>query len=400
MSLWELFRFAWCALVGHPMRAGLSLLGITVGVGAVILLTALGEGARAYVANEFGNLGSNLLIVIPGKTETTGGIPGIGGAPNDLTLDDFEAFLKRLRQLERGTPISMATGSVAHGERRRQVAVIGTTSDFLEVRKLSLSRGQFLPKGELHRGSAVVVIGERVASELFPGQNPLGKVIRIEDWRMRVIGVLSPRGTQLGVDVDDLVIIPVATGMRIFNRASLFRILLEVRAYAALDVASRRVVEIVEERHGEDDVTVITQESVVSTLGEILSTLTLVLVAIASISLSVAGIGIMNVMLVSVSERTGEVGLLKAIGVSPRQIVAAFLTEAALLSLSGAALGVASGWLGVGVLVGIYPDLAARPPLWAVAAAMAVALLVGIVFGVAPARRAAKLDPILALARR
>ncbi len=400
MSPWELLRFAWCALVGHRLRAGLSLLGMTVGVGAVILLTALGEGARAYVSNQFANLGSNLLIVVPGKTETTGGMPGMGGAPNDLTLDDFEAFLKRLRQLERGTPISMATGSVAHGERRRQVAVIGTTSEFLEVRKLSLGRGQFLPEGELHRGSAVAVIGERVASELFPCQNPLGKIIRIENWRMRVIGVLSSRGTQLGVDIDDLVIIPVATGMRIFNRASLFRILLVVRAYADLDVASRRVTEIVEERHGEDDVTVITQDSVVSTLGEILRTLTLVLVAIASISLCVAGIGIMNVMLVSVSERTGEVGLLKAIGVSRRQIVAAFLTEAALLSLAGAALGVATGWLGVGVVVGIYPDLPARPPLWAVAAAMAVALLVGIVFGVAPARRAAKLDPILALARR
>ena len=375
-------------------------MGITVGVGAVIMLTALGEGARAYVSNEFANLGSNLLIVVPGKTETTGGIPGLGGAPNDLTLDDFEAILKRLGQLERGTPISMATGSVAHGERRRQVAVIGTTSEFLEVRKLSLNRGRFLPEGELHRGSAVVVIGERVASELFPGENPVGKIIRIEDWRMRVIGVLSPRGTQLGVDVDDLVIIPVATGMSIFNRASLFRILLVVRAYADLDVASRRVTEIVEARHGEDDVTVITQKSVVTTLGEILRTLTLVLVAIASISLSVAGIGIMNVMLVSVSERTAEVGLLKAVGVSPRQIVAAFLTEAALLSLAGAALGVAAGWIGVGILVGIYPDLSARPPLWAVAAAMAVALLVGIIFGVAPARRAAKLDPILALTRR
>jgi putative ABC transport system permease protein len=386
--------------VGHRLRAGLSLLGMAVGVAAVILLTALGEGARTYVGNQFMNLGSNLLIVVPGKTETTGAMPGMGGAPNDLTLDDFEAFSRRLRGLERGAPISMATGTVAHGERRRQVAVIGTTFEFLEVRKLSISRGRFLPEGELQKGSAVAVIGETVASELFPGQNPLGKVIRIDDWRMRVIGVLSSRGTQLGVDVDDLVVIPVATAMQIFNRSSLFRVILEVHAYADLDVASKRVTAIVEERHGEDDVTVITQDSVVSTLGEMLDTLTLVLVAIASISLSVAGIGIMNVMLVSVSERTSEVGLLKAVGVSRPQIVAAFLTEAALLSLAGAALGVATGWLGVGIVVELYPDLPAHPPLWAVASAMGVALIVGIVFGVAPARRAAKLDPILALARR
>lgn len=375
-------------------------MGMGVGVAAVILLTALGEGARRYVSNQFASIGSNLLIVVPGKTETTGGIPGIGGAPNDLTLDDFEALLRRLREVQRGAPIAMATGSVSAKERRRQVAVIGSTPDFLEVRKLALARGRFLPDDDLRRGASVVVLGDKVARELFPGRNPLGEVVRIDGWRMRVIGVVAPTGTQLGIDVDDMVVVPVATGMSIFNRSTLFRILLEVHADSDMDRMSARVVEILTERHGEEDVTILTQDAVVATLSEILDTLTLVLAAIASISLSVAGIGIMNVMLVSVSERTSEVGLLKALGVSRRQIVAAFLAEATLLSVAGGLLGVAAGWIGVTAVVGVYPELPARPPVWAVAAAIGVALAVGMIFGVLPARRAARLDPILALSRR
>ena len=371
-----------------------------VGVAAVILLTALGEGAREYVSTQFANIGSNLLIVIPGKTETTGALPGMGGAPNDLTLDDVQAIQRRLRQVRRVAPIAMATATVSRGELSRQVAVIGTTSDFLEVRNLSLGRGQFLPVGDLQRGAPLAVIGEKVAEELFPGQNPLGQVVRIDAWRMRVIGVLAPRGTQVGVDIDDIVLIPVATAMRMFNRSSLFRVIMEVRAYADLDATTDAVTALLAERHGEEDVTILSQDSVVSTLEDILGTLTLVLAAIASISLSVAGIGIMNVMLVSVSERTSEVGLLKALGVSQPQIVAAFLAEATLLSLTGGLLGVAFGWAGVLVVVSIYPDLPAHPPGWAVGAALAVAMGVGMVFGVLPARRAARLDPIMALARR
>ena len=371
-----------------------------VGVAAVILLTALGEGAREYVSTQFANIGSNLLIVIPGKTETTGTLPGMGGAPNDLTLDDVQAIQRRLRQVRRVAPIAMATATVSRGELSRQVAVIGTTANFLEVRNLSLGRGQFLPVGDLQRGAPLAVIGEKVAEELFPGQNPLGQVVRIDAWRMRVIGVLAPRGTQVGVDIDDIVLIPVATAMRMFNRSSLFRVIMEVRAYADLDATTDAVTALLAERHGEEDVTILSQDSVVSTLEDILGTLTLVLAAIASISLSVAGIGIMNVMLVSVSERTSEVGLLKALGVSQPQIVAAFLAEATLLSLTGGLLGVAFGWAGVLVVVSIYPDLPAHPPGWAVGAALAVAMGVGMVFGVLPARRAARLDPIMALARR
>jgi putative ABC transport system permease protein len=400
MSVADLAGFAWRALLGHRLRSGLSLIGMAVGVAAVILLTALGQGARGYVAGQFASLGSNILVVVPGKTETTGAFPGMGRAANDLTLDDFEAVSHRLRSIERGAPIATATGTVSHEERRRQMAVLGTTSDFLEVRKLHMGLGRFLPTIELSRGASVAVLGDKAARELLPGKNPLGQIVRVDEWRMRVIGVLAPRGTQMGLDVDDIIIIPVATAMRLFNRSSLFRMILEVSSYADLDPTARSVLDILKERHGEEDVTVITQDSVVSTLGQILGTLTLVLAAIASISLSVAGIGIMNVMLVSVSERTSEVGLLKALGVARRQIVSAFLTEAVLLSVAGALVGLATGWLGIRVVVGLYPDFPASPPLWAVGAAIGVALAVGVLFGVLPARRAAELDPIAALSRR
>lgn len=400
MSFPDLLRYAIRALVGRRFRAALSLLGMAIGVAAVVVLTALGQGALTYVSDQFGNIGTNLLIVVPGKTETTGGFPGVGGTPNDLTLDDFEVLVRSMREVQRAAPIAMATAAVSHGELSRQVAVIGTTDQFLAVRNLALGRGRFLPEGEIDRGTAVAVIGEKVARELFPAQDPLGAVIRIDDARMRVIGLLAPKGVQLGLDLDDLVVIPVASAMRLFNRSSLFRIVLDLRANADLGLACDRVTQIITERHDEEDVTCIRQDAVVETFSSILETLTLVLVAIASISLSVAGIGIMNVMLVSVSERTPEVGLLKAVGVAPRQIIAVFVTEAALLSTAGGLVGLAVGWLVVQLLVGIYPDLPASPPAWAVAAALAVSTIVGMTFGVLPARRAARLDPITALARR
>jgi len=396
----DVLQYAWRALLGRRVRSGLSLLGMAIGVAAVIVLTALGQGALTYVSDQFGNIGTNLLVVLPGKTETTGGFPGVGGVPNDLTLEDYEILTRSLREVQRSAPIAMATGAVSHGERRRQVAVIGSTDEFLEVRSLEMARGSFLPEAEVDRGGAVVVLGSKVAEELFPGEDPVGEIVRIEDARMRVIGILASKGTQLGVNMDDMVVIPVASAMRLFNRSSLFRIILEVRATSDLDLACQEVLRVMTERHDEEDVTCITQNAVVETFSSIVNTLTLVLVAIASISLTVAGIGIMNVMLVSVSERTPEVGLLKALGVAPRQIVAVFLTEAALLSTAGGMVGLAVGWLAVRVLVGLYPALPASPPVWAVAAALVVSTVVGVTFGVLPARRAARLDPILALARR
>ena len=400
MSLRDLLGFAARALRGHRLRTGLSLLGVAIGVAAVVTLTALGEGARLYVIGQFASIGTNLLIVVPGRTETTGGMPGMGGVPNDLTLEDARAVLRGVPEIDKAAPIVMGTETVAFGERRRQVALVGATHEMLEVRRLGIASGRFLPPLEWDRSSPVAVLGQKSAAELFPGRDPVGQIVRVGDWRMRVIGVLAPRGQQLGVDMDDVAIVPVATAMKMLNRRSLFRLLLQVRAHGDLDRARDRVVRLIAERHGEEDVTGITQDAVLGAFTSILGALTLALAGIASVSLAVAGVGIMNVMLVSVSERTREIGLLKALGAGRRQILLAFLAEAMLLSTAGGLLGLLAGWLAVRVLVAVYPALPATPPPWAVAAAFSLSVAVGALFGVLPARRATRLDPVAALSGR
>ncbi len=395
----EVFQFAAKSLTGHRLRTGLSLLGVTIGVAAVVILTALGEGARLYVIDQFSSLGTNLLIVIPGRTETSGSF-GVGGVPNDLTLDDAQAIVRLVPAARRVAPIALANDEVAYRERRRQVAVLGTTPEYQEARQLEVASGEFLPAEEVQRGSPVVILGIKTATELFGSTEPVGKIVRVGGWRMRVVGVLARQGVRMGMDFDEIAIIPVATAMQLFNRTSLFRILVQAHAYSDLEIAKAEVRSLLTERHDEEDITVITQDAVLSTFDDILGALTLAVGAIAAISLSVAGIGIMNVMLVSVSERTQEIGLLKALGVGRGQILAVFLTEAALISTAGGLLGLGFGWLAVRVMVRLYPALPASPPTWAVVAALAISVGVGITFGLLPARRATRLDPVVALAGR
>jgi putative ABC transport system permease protein len=365
-----------------------------------VTLTALGEGARRYVLAQFASVGTNMIVVLPGKTETTGAMPGIGGVPNDITLDDAEAVRRGVREVDKVAPMVVGTETVAYGERQRQVALAGATHEMLEVRRLGIAHGRFLPPLAWDRGAPIAVVGTKLAQELFPGTDPVGQVVRVGDWRMRVIGVLEPRGQQLGLDMDDVVIVPVATAMKMLNRSGLFRLLIQVRSHADIERAKQAVVRLLGERHGEEDVTVITQDAVISAFGSILGALTMALGGIAAVSLAVAGVGIMNVMLVSVSERTREVGLLKALGAGRRQILAAFLAEAILISSAGGLLGLVLGWAAVRVIVAVYPALPASPPLWAVAAAFSLSVGVGAVFGVLPARRATRLDPVTALAGR
>ena len=400
MSFLDLVGFAVRALRGHRLRTGLSLLGVAIGVAAVVTLTALGEGARRYVLGQFASVGTNMVIVLPGKTETAGAMPGIGGVPHDLTLDDALAVARGVREVDELAPMVVGTETVAYEERRRQVALFGSTHEALEVRRLGIAQGRFLPPLAWDRGAPVAVLGSNTALELFPAADPVGQVVRVGDWRMRVIGVLEPRGQQLGVDMDDVVIVPVATAMKMLNRSGLFRLVIQVRSYADLQRAKQAVIRLLRERHGEEDVTVITQDAVVSAFSSILGALTMALGGIAAVSLAVAGVGIMNVMLVSVSERTREVGLLKALGAGRGQILAAFLAEAILISSAGGLLGLALGWAAVLVLVAVYPALPASPPLWAVLAAFSLSVAVGGVFGVLPARRATRLDPVAALAGR
>ncbi len=395
----EILLFALRALTGHGLRTALSLLGVMIGVAAVVILTGLGEGARLYVIDQFNSLGTNLLIVLPGRTETSGTM-GIGGVPNDLTLDDAQAIAREISQVQRVAPISMGTAEISYRERSRQVAVIGTTSEYAQARRLTLARGEFLPDEEVFRGANVAVLGHKAARELFGARDPIGAVVRVGGWRMRVIGVLAKQGTKMGINFDDIALVPVRTGMKMLNRRSLFRVLIQVHAHTDLDLARDRVLALITERHEEEDVTVITQDAVVSTFSAILNTLTLAVAAIAAISLTVAGIGIMNVMLVSVSERTREIGLLKSVGVGRRQILSVFLAEAALISLAGGLVGLAAGWAVVESIDRLWPAFPATTPPWAVAAALGVSIGVGVLFGLLPARRATALDPVTALQGR
>lgn len=396
----DTLRFATHAATGYPLRTFLMVLAMSIGVAAVVVLTALGDGARRYVVNEFASLGSNLVIVLPGRSETGGFNPvnAITSTPRDLTVEDAQAIL-RSPVVQRSAPLTVGTSEATYGGRLRDVTIVGTTADYLKIRRMDLAQGRFLPAEEPN--AAVAVIGAKIQSELFGIESAIGKVLRIGDRRMRVIGVLGQSGQGLGMNADEVVILPVTVAQAMFNTNTLFRILVEARDRSQIEQAKLQAFEIIKARHdGEEDVTVITQDAVLETFDRILGTLTYGVAGIAAISLAVAGILVMNVMLVAVTQRTGEIGLLKALGAEGRAIRNAFLAEAALLSATGAIVGYLLGQLGAFALRTAMPVLPAYPPDWAVIAALSTALVTGLLFGVMPARRAARLDPVQALAKR
>jgi putative ABC transport system permease protein len=398
----DLIRFAREAAAGNPLRTALLMLAMAIGVAAVVVLTALGDGARRYVIGEFSSLGTNLVIVLPGRSQTGGFNPGnaITNTPRDLTIDDAQALL-RGSAVHRVVPLAVGTSEISYGGKLREVMVAGTNASFLEVRRLSLAQGRFLAEGDWRRGASEAVIGGKIRDEVFGAESPLGQLIRVGDRRFRVVGVFASTGQGLGMNTDELVVIPVSLAQAMFNSNTLFRILVEAANREAIDLAKQQVTEIIKSRHeGEEDVTVITQDAVLATFDKLLGTLTLAVAGIAAISLAVAGILVMNVMLVSVTQRTAEIGLLKALGATASTIRTAFLTEAAMLSLTGALVGYALGQGGAALIRHLYPAFPAYPPDWAVLAALATALVTGILFGVLPARRAARLDPVQALAKR
>jgi putative ABC transport system permease protein len=323
----------------------------------------------------------------------------LGETPRDLTLDDA-LMLTRSRAIRRIAPLTVGSALVTTHRRSRETPVLGSTAEMLEVRKMSMGQGQFLPGGDPRLASPVCVLGDTVRKELFGNQPAVGEWLRIGDRRFRVIGVLAAQGQSMGFDTDELVIVPVASAQMLFNTSSLFRILIEARSRESIEKAKQDALEILARRHdGEKDVTVVTQDAILATFDRILRALTLAVAGIAAISLSVAGILIMNVMLIAVSQRRQEIGLLKAIGAAPAQIRALFFAEAAVLSFAGALAGLALGLLGSFIIGRIYPVLPSVPPWWAVVAAFSTALLTGILFSVAPARRASRLDPVESLAR-
>lgn len=402
MNTWDAFAFGLTAVRGARLRSALMILAMSMSVASVIVLSALGEGARRYVIAEFASLGTNLLIVLPGKTETMGGrmMNFAGETTRDLTLNDALA-LRRHPSVHLVAPLSVGSATMSFGGRSREVPVMGATAELLPVRHWKMARGAFLPPGDADTYTPVCVLGAEVARQLFGDISPLGQWVRLGDYRLRVLGVLSTEGRSIGVDAQELAIVPVALAQRLFNSSSLFRILIEARSEQSLETAKNYVIDTLRERHqGEEDVTVVTQDAVLTTFDKILRALTFAVAGIGAISLLVAGVLITNVMLVSISQRRSEVGLLKAVGASPRQIERLFIIEAVVLSTAGALVGLVVGELasrGVGLLL---PDLEMVPPTWAILAAVGVAFGSGVVFGVWPARRAARLDPVLALAKR
>jgi putative ABC transport system permease protein len=397
----DVLAFAARAAAGNPLRTLLMTLAMAIGVGAVVVLTALGDGARRFVVDQFSAIGSNLVVVLPGRSQTGGFSPAnaITSTPRDLTVDDARALL-RAHAVRRAAPLVVGLSEAGTGGRLREITVVGTTSGFLDIRRLTLAQGRFLPDDDWSRGQPVVVIGAGLRAELFGSRPALGQFVRIGGRRLRVVGVLTKGGQGLGLTTDEIAIVPVALAQAMFDTNTLFRVLVEARSRDAIPVARAQVAEIIKQRHeGEEDVTVITQDAVLATFDRLLGALTAAVAGIAAIGLAVAGILVMNVMLVSVSQRTAEVGLLKALGAGARTIRNAFLAEAALLSIAGAVLGYGAGHFGAFLIRQVYPAFPAWPPQWAVLAALATALVTGVVFGVLPARRAAALDPVLALAK-
>lgn len=401
MRLADILRFARDAAAGYPMRTALSVLAMSIGVAAVVILTALGDGARRYVVGQFSSIGTNLVIVLPGRSGTGGFNPAnaITTTPRDLTIDDAAA-LRRAPAVSRVAPLAVGTSEISFGGRLREVMVAGSTADFLPIRNFELAQGIGLPDDDWNRGASVAVIGNTIRQEMFGAGPAVGQLIRVGDRRLRVIGVLKPVGQGLGMNTDELVIVPVALAQAMFNSNTLFRILVEAKRREAIPDAKIEVMEIFKQRHrGEEDITVITQDAVLATFDKLLGTLTLGVAGIAAISLAVAGILVMNVMLVAVTQRTGEIGLLKALGATGKTIRLAFLAEAAMLSTVGALLGYLLGQLGAFALRQAFPVFPAYPPDWAVIAGLSTALCTGLLFGFMPARRAAGLDPVQALMR-
>lgn len=396
MTTRDLLVLAAGALRGHRLRTALSMLGIAIGICAVILLTSIGEGTRKYVLDQFTQFGTNIIAVNPGKEETFG-IPGVlGGTTKKLTIDDAEA-LTRIRGVERVAPFAIGSARVEYGNRGRSVYIYGATDALPDVLKFSVRQGSFLPPGDPRRGAAVAVLGPKLKRELFDETNALGEWVRIGGQRFRVIGVMEPKGQILGYDIDDVGYVPLARAMKLFNLDELIEIDI-IFSHARLEHQVEEAIrQVLTERHGKEDFTITTQSQMLEVFGNVMDIITAGVGAIAGISLLVGSIGILTVMWIAVGERTPEIGLLKAVGATAQQIQSLFLTEAAALATVGGAAGIVAG-LGIAALLrATVPGLPVSTPLTFIALALAVSLVTGLLAGVLPARRAAKLEPIEAL---
>ena len=384
------------ALVAYRLRSFLTLLGIAVGIAAVILLTSIGQGLQNYVLNEFAKFGSNLIKVMPGRQNARGGTP-VPTTARDLSLDDAAA-LARLPSVIHVSPVVTGNAEIRANGRTRRTLVMGVGPKMHEMYSVSVGSGQFLPVGEGRNARALVVLGATLQREFFGSDSPLGARVEIGGERYRVIGVLKPKGQILDIDIDDAAYIPTARAMTLFNRSGTDHIKLTYDVAADADSVLRMVRQTLAVRHGSEDFTTSKQEEFISSLLDILRILTLTVAALGSISLAVGAVGIVTIMTIAVTERTSEIGLLVALGARRRTILGLFLAEAVALAALGGLLGLVVG-VGLGQLAGLF--MPAEFPVttsWKfVLAAEILSALIGLTAGVLPARRAARLNVIDAL---
>jgi putative ABC transport system permease protein len=392
----DVVSFTVRSVLAHRMRSALTALGIAVGVTAVVLLTSIGEGLNRYVVEQFTQFGTSTLAINPGKTTTFGLSPGVLNSVRPLSLADAEA-LRRAPYVLNSVPAVSGSASVEANGRERTVNVFAVGPEFNRAFKFDVRLGEFLPPDELDRPRAVAVLGATAHEELFGDANPLNERIRIGGDRYRVVGVMEAKGDMLGIDLDDTVYIPAASGLVLFNREGLHEIDILYEETAPIDEVVAGIHRVLVARHGGEDFTITTQQQMLDVLGSILNVLTIGVAALGGISLLVGGVGIFTIMTIAVRERTQEIGLLRAIGAARSRISQLFLGEAVLLAGLGGLAGLAVGLTIIGIVQIGVPAMPARiSPLYVVLSET-VAVLIGLIAGLLPAHKAARLEPVEAL---
>jgi putative ABC transport system permease protein len=396
MFIKDLFNLSFSAVRTRRLRSTLTALGIAVGIAAVVLLTSVGEGLNRFVMAEFSQFGTNLIGITPGKATTHGMSGAIMSNVRPLSLEDVTA-LRKLPQIIAAVPLIQGNAEVESTSFQRRTTIFGVGAEVPKVWQFEVSAGQFLPDDDPRTARSFVVLGSRVKQELFGNQIPLGEMVRVGGFRFRVIGVMESKGQMLGFDLDDAVYIPAAKSMELFNRESL----MEIDVLYKKDIDAEKVSELIKNtlmaRHGEEDFTIVTQEQMLEVLSSVLDILTFAVGALGGISLIVGGVGILTIMTISVKERISEIGLLTALGAERRQILILFLTEAMLLSALGGILGLLLALSIAEIIHLAAPSIPVHTPWHFVVMAETLAVFVGLLAGVLPARRAANMNPVDAL---